>query len=305
MREYKAKKDNLRRFSVTKDDFEIARTINSKLEQNGSYYGLCPICNGPVKLIGLYKENKSQPPYGRHEFKSVEGVAERTEETDYCPYNSHRIELDPEAKYKTVTATSIQVYRMMRDYFDKIMYIAQEFYDIFLSKEEKKKVLAKAVKSEIWLYPGCTPYNLPWIIMYFYDPIVLSRKLIKKDSKLAIELKKEKYELAPYNARYANHDWVQIFPTDKVKDSFLKYRVATHRRYADSNDELTEYVEIWAYSQVNLEHDVPKKIYKHRVDVDQYWLYNLINSEKAMKKRDTELLEFSHKLMAKEPEITE
>lgn len=39
--------------------------------------------------------------------------------------------------------------------------------------------------------------------------------------------------------------------------------------------------------------------------VNQYWLYNTINSEKAMQHRDTELLEETRKIMGTEPEITE
>lgn len=53
-----------------------------------SQFAVCPACDNPIQIIGLYRLPKGvSRPYGKHATKSVPGLATLNPETrDACPY---------------------------------------------------------------------------------------------------------------------------------------------------------------------------------------------------------------------------
>lgn len=82
MKTYKASVNSQKEYAVTQKDFDIARLDNPNLFQDGRYYGVCPYCNSPVKLIGLTHEIKVSP-YAQHTEGDVASIAKKTRKKDY------------------------------------------------------------------------------------------------------------------------------------------------------------------------------------------------------------------------------
>ena len=59
-----------------------------KNEDKASYYAVCPACENPIQLIGLFKRESNTPrPYGKHTGKRIPGFPYfDPEEYEFCPY---------------------------------------------------------------------------------------------------------------------------------------------------------------------------------------------------------------------------
>ncbi|MCS5465580.1 hypothetical protein NWO25_19660 [Enterococcus lactis] len=58
-----------------------------------SYYAICPECDNPIQIIGLYKETQEsgRKPYGKHHKGTIPYLAKYSEE-DYleCPFSNSK-----------------------------------------------------------------------------------------------------------------------------------------------------------------------------------------------------------------------
>lgn len=61
--------------------------------ENGPQYAVCPACDNPVQLIGLYRINKQTPyPYAKHHTQSLAGIAQYIQENyEHCRFNDKRL----------------------------------------------------------------------------------------------------------------------------------------------------------------------------------------------------------------------
>lgn len=291
MHKYKAKINSTLLFEVTEESFEEACQINPNLKQNNSRYGVCPSCDGPVQLIGMYKAG-GHTAYARHTPNSIPHVATRTIATNYCPYNTHVIEVNPETRLVKVTNHSVQMFRLIRDYYDKIVYILRQECGYYISKEKAVDIVKSIRDSEMWLYPKMDEGNLPWCILYLIMIEPLFGKWLKKDSDIAIALEKEGVILEETN----NPKYVRIGKQSKYFD--WNYYYTKHRQTVDEADNLTD-----TFEELILEPAEEKPIchYKRKVEVDRNWFPNLINSEKALAYRDEELLKKVEEILGEEP----
>ena len=71
MQTFKAKIEKNTEYKVTAEDFKIACKVNRELVQDKSFYGICPHCDGPVQLIGLYKKKETETRHSVSMFKAI------------------------------------------------------------------------------------------------------------------------------------------------------------------------------------------------------------------------------------------
>lgn len=235
MKTYKAIINSVKEYKVTKEDFENALKVNENLYQDGKYYGVCPYCDSPVKLIGLLREIKVSP-YAQHTLNSVKNVADKTFETIFCPANTHRKEVDPEERLSKETNRSLKIKQFFIENFDIAAKIANSYSDIYYSKKEKIELFKNACKAKIWLFPEIDMSNLPWILLYLKSPESIKIRLIKKNSKLYELLNQKEIQLKDSFME----NYVRIAPEDYNKVEHWRYSFTQHRRYMDKNDDYKE-----------------------------------------------------------------
>ena len=100
---------------IDKDTFEEDTQKMFPFYQDGKQYAICPSCDNPIQLIGLYKElSNTDKPYGKHVGKSVKNLAEWHQvDYDFCPLSSHsRFRFNCEERVN-VTEKMLNCYRLL------------------------------------------------------------------------------------------------------------------------------------------------------------------------------------------------
>lgn len=274
MQTFKAIVESNQEYEVTEPDFKIACKVNRELEKDGSYYGICPHCDGPVQLIGLYitKEAK-QRPYARHTLNNIDGVADRTVATDYCPLNTHRKVFDPEEKLAVVTIHSVLMFKAIIEYWNEILFIIRQEYGIYISETREIEILNSIKKAKVWLYPYVDLRNLPWVILYRIPIEDLIFKWIRKDSELynvlvskgiKLEKKNDNYYQVVKQERYFNWNYRFTGFAQKVVD-----------------DEIVDSIEECVIEETKKEPGYIEH-YSNVKTINRNRFYNLIHSEKAL-----------------------
>ena len=288
MKKFKATVNSMKEYSVTKEDFEEALIINDKLKQNDKYYGICPYCDSPVRLVGLTYEI-IRTPFAQHTENSIAGVAEKTVESFYCPANTHKKTCDIDSRLQKETPRSLEIKKIFIENFDVIAKIINTHSDIYYSKEEKKKLFINACKSKIWLFPEISESNIPFILLYCKQPEEITKKLIKVNSNLYNFLKNLNVEL---NESFIK-DYVIIAPKEYKKVEHIQYSFTHHRRTFNKNDDYTETIHALVTKSRRFEEPPVSDYYTfadEKIIIDHQELYNKINYYNRIQKRDTELL---------------
>lgn len=297
MKKFKAVVGDTEEFDVTEEEFERALTKDVYLKDGKKLYGVCPHCEGPTRLIGLYLAESSRTAYARHNQESVENVASRTVYTNYCPYNTHSIEHDPSDKYIRVTKHSMAIFRLIEDYFDKIIYIIKKEYGIYVSNNKAIDILEQLNDFEVWYCTAIDEGNIPWVIMYHLNAENLYGKLIRANSPLYNALKKQgiKFEKTPYSN-------LERFLGVQGNSFAWTYKITNHRRKIDENDNLIE-----TFDEVVFEETSKGQVerYKRTIEIDRQYLHNLIHSEKSKNYRNYDLVEQARKVMGEELVVSE
>ena len=114
-------------FKITEENF--TRETNKKppyyIEAKGKVTcrALCPCCDNPVQIIGLYKETPdSKAPYARHYKGNIRKLADYNERAYFnCPYSNPN--WNSRSKRTKGDGTSNALYELMRTQFDRIINI--------------------------------------------------------------------------------------------------------------------------------------------------------------------------------------
>lgn len=105
MKIFKLKVGSSKIYELSKSIFELQTkqkkpyyTFNNFNEQ--IQYAVCPACDNPIQIIGLYKRIKNtDKPYARHCIHSVAGLAEYNQQAyDFCPYSKKSFTVNSESR---------------------------------------------------------------------------------------------------------------------------------------------------------------------------------------------------------------
>lgn len=217
---------------------------------NQKAFGLCPACENPVQLIGLYKriKNDAVQPYAKHCNRDAE-IAKHNEYTyKFCPYASH---IYTSQTYETKTEVSeleYNIYCILRDNFDAAVYLTQQISGLYLSKAEIQDLLRDYIVNDGHLYYGATIYNLPWMLLYIYTMPAKPcfGRVIKKGSFLY-----NAFQQVP-DIEYEDCDYLPQYVRVKGKDGvFLdrNFAFVKHKRTV-VNDEVSESMELTISNKV-------------------------------------------------------
>lgn len=96
-------------YPLTKEIYEDATLLKKpykQQEKNGSthYFAVCPACDNPIQIIGLYAKTDSTPGiYGRH-YNRDTNIAKHNEQMyRFCPYATHKYTVNKDSKKPELT----------------------------------------------------------------------------------------------------------------------------------------------------------------------------------------------------------
>lgn len=241
---------------------------------------VCQICDSPIQIIGLYKKEEecNVKPCGRHHKGNIYGLA-LYDQISYenCPY-SNPDHAKGNAKRKPKDPTAQALYRIMREDFDKIIYILGKTIGFHISIGFAKKLLLSWKVNEGWRYYHSTYANLPYMLLYAEPAYTMFGRILPKDGDIYPKLIQ-----CGRNFAFENHGEFYV----KITQKHSKYLDATfylgNHRYTRNGEHLIE-----TYKLVIVEGK--EVVYEKEIEVKEDYLdklkFNWKDSERNEKLRN-------------------
>lgn len=265
------------------DDKNFKTKYQEKIGNNPAYVqqidgeikhlAVCPRCNNPVAILGIYKEI-STAPHARHA-KNVDipNVA-RYNEYKYlhCPYHKRKANYVKEYVPETEEPQRQELYRIAKENFDKAIYLLQKETGIYITLDMAEQLAENYAAMRAYNYIDATVYNIPWYLLYSFPGVPLYHMIVKKDSVIYKYLLKTGLNLK--DSKIKNHAYVEN------NEGYLL--TATNYKYAvDENDELKEWLD---FSVLRPDPNVIDTLLyivvgRFSINVDSYYFGNLVHYE--------------------------
>lgn len=253
-------------------------------------YAVCPRCDNPAQIIGLYKRLENTPrPFGRHMRRSIPKLAEYSQERyDYCPLANPQ-KPDPDKKLSSRDGLPNTLLALLLEQFDRVVYPLSKDTGIIFSDNLLKKMLQTFMDVDGCLYPWASTINLPWIFGYRAQLQSLYSQKIHKDGKLrrALEgvpnvafddkdhLIKDSGYLRPIMFCFINHSFKNL---DNDLEESLRFSV-----WQENPDKPKPH-----------DHDI---IFEEKIIVDHSYFMNLVNLSPEKGKRNDRHLQIAQSIL--------
>ncbi len=156
-----------------------------------SYYAVCPECDNPIQIVGLYKSTieSGKKPYGRHYKGTIPHLAEYCEE-DYelCDYANPEWKR-PYGKRSPDSKIAKRTLALLKEQYDRVVYVLSKEIEIKISNSLARELLRQYLISQGWRYNMATLNNLPWVLLEANGAHSLFGRYIQKDGELHKKLK--------------------------------------------------------------------------------------------------------------------
>lgn len=233
----------MRRFKLhtgISPSYEISRDIYESLTAKNNDYSwrgadgkkrplaICPACDNPIQLIGLYKKlQNTEHPYGKHFQKNTIIAKYNAQAYQFCPYASHSYHVDWDARKKEMTEYEERILKTVHDYFDLAVYIIEQETGLYVSENLARQMVKGYIESEGYMYYWATVYNIPWMLLYFMPSRPCYGLVVKQDSPLWEYLSsrndvllensfKEGYDIVKNNGKFLNLNLVFLLHDRKL-----------------------------------------------------------------------------------------
>ena len=275
---------------TTKQSFENATKNKYPYVQKNnsgglSYYAFCPICLNPIQLVGLYTSNRK---YGKHTGEDIKGLGKfNFYYYRYCPYaTNQRVHIDPRERLTDIDDRIKELYYLIKEQFDRIIYIVEKTLNIKCSKQFWENSLNQFMMSEGYLYPWINEANIPYVFAYLgLQSQNLYGQMIKNNSAL--------YNKLHSSAELSIVDQGNGYSKITSKEGcyvLLTVRFLNHIQKALEGEELNETIQFCVDKNNN-------DFFSETIQIDNHYFINLINKIDNNNKRNTKLLQLSEKHM--------
>lgn len=302
MKEIKFHKGNARVCNVSLENFvEVTKEKNPylKIGQNGKEaYAICPLCENPVKILGIYAKLEKQQAHARHFKENVPGLAD-FDMGRYmnCPYHRRNADYVREIrKSEDITPLNIEVLLLAHDHFDKCIYILKKVTGLVISVP-----LAKAIAMDYMAHPGYMTYdinreNVPYIMGLCMVGKTLIKRLIVKDSPLYEMLKNRKeISLVPLNSS-TEHNYMK--PLYRIESNIgyldLCFNISCYRYSSNPTSGFQEYIKL--HIGIADGNGTYNTYAEKEISVDPFLFSKLVHSTKAQKPKQ-ELLDIADQIL--------
>ena len=258
-------------------------------KEGNSYRAVCPECDNPIILVGLFKPTpeSGRKPYGRHHKGSISELAVyREDEYENCIYANPSWKKSKVKRSANSEAGKVLL-RIMREQFDRIVYILEKSIEIKISKSFAEKMLTCYLDAEGWLYYDSTAYNLPFKLLQSSGCWVLYGRGVQKGDGL-------------YNALSAYGKVLLLdnggnFVTVKTQSGTfadIRFLVTNHKKTL-VDGEAKEFITLSVFEGVTSK---APQIYRKEMEIQKEWLLRLMNLPESRSRRNLALLEIAEKL---------
>lgn len=235
------------------------------------HLALCPRCNNPVAILGIYKKI-NVAPHARHAKEvNIPNVAQYDEyKFQNCPYHNKRADYIKEYVDETEELQRQDLYKIAKEHYDKAIYLLQKETGIYITLAMAETLAENYVIMRAYNYIDATVYNIPWYLIYSFHGFPLYHMIIRKNSTLYKHLLQQGFVLK--NSKIKEH----IYVADN-KGCLL---TATNYRYVvDKNDNLNEWLDFSILRPDDKVTDTLLYVAMDRfsIKVDSYYFGNLIN----------------------------
>ncbi|KAF0804371.1 hypothetical protein ACRYJU_04715 [Alloalcanivorax xenomutans] len=185
---YKLKTRDARGKPISKDRFEEETRCRYPWYQPSSdgktsQFAVCPGCDNPIQLIGLYKLPANTPrPFGKHTTQSIRGLTELDpEERDNCAYFKPRQhnKSDRRSRFDGIPR---KIVTLLIEQFDRVVYLLEKQIGVRFSRATLQKMLRQYRGEQGFMYTGAMLRNVPWIFAYMSDSTDLYGQAIRNDA---------------------------------------------------------------------------------------------------------------------------
>lgn len=263
---------------------QIIKEPYKQQEKNGSthYFAVCPACDNPIQIIGLYAKTDSTPGiYGRH-YNRDTNIAKHNEQMyRFCPYATHKYTVNKDSKKPELTEFEKNVYYTLRENFDIAVKIIEQDTGLYITDNLARLMLEDFISCEGHMYYWATLYNIPWMLLYFLSARNCYGMLVKIDSLFYDLLKKQK------DVSLVQSSMKDYWCVRNKDNQYLNLSIsAIHHKRNIVNDILEESIKVWFFK--NKEDFAPQKLFSITLQINEYRFLNWISSPKAEQYRNWE-----------------
>lgn len=280
-------------YPIEKDVFEeVTEKREPYYQGNGNesrQFAVCPLCDNPIQIIGLYKEAAAVQPYGKHYCRSVPKLAIHDETTyQCCPYasNTYQKVFEKSDIFNNLSLKNLNIYKLVHDHFDKIVYVLNVTMDIHVTKALAKEMLIDFLKMRGHQYRGVTYSNIPWVLAYLSARRNLDGTLVRKDSKMFKALV-DTDGIFFSESRIDGYAFCNCWRNKELQYVFM------HHKQTNIDDELKEQMQLRIYSGDEL-------LYTEIIDFRTSYFNNICRGDWKVTATGKALLDFAQSHM---PEI--
>ncbi|MGW8462627.1 hypothetical protein [Pseudomonas sp. CLCA07] len=196
---YKVSVSQITSTKISAENFERDTLKSSPYYQAGStgnepsHFAVCPGCDNPIQIIGLYKELENTPnPYGRHYIRTVEKLAEYDQESyDSCPYSKPERKPERSARRTKEKGLPEKILRLLIENFDSVIYMIEKSTGINIGDGLAKRMLKTYRDEQGHMYKAATLLNIPWIFAYMSNAQSISRQKVFNNPDLIVAARKK------------------------------------------------------------------------------------------------------------------
>ena len=234
-------------YGVSREEFAEATKERSPYVRFGTNgkeaYGICPLCENPVKLLGIYAKLEKQRSHGRHYSNDVQGLINFDEYTYLrCPYHRKKSDYISEIRNtEDMTEFNKEILKLAHDYFDTCIYVLRNVTGLVISV-----ALAEDIALDYKAHPGYMTYdvtreNVPYIMGMCMTGKNLVKRVIEQDSPL-YDMLKDKKEVSLVLLDNTAKPMYRIESNVGYLD--LSFNISRYRYVADSTTKLREYLKL-------------------------------------------------------------
>ncbi len=252
------------------------------------HYAICPKCENPAIVLGLFKEIEGKAPHARHTKYDVEGLGKFVQETyEWCPNHVGKVEYLREPRAKDRDDREIAIYYTAREHFDQAIYLIEKMLGMKISKRLAREICREYVMSEADMYRGSCIDNIPWMLFFAKHSTSMYGRWIRKGSPLFEFLESyDKVILRPIPGR-------EYYSVDKA-GSFLSLNLTISMYNALVEKNYTKEFLTLALGRT-LENDDVETVFRTKIEVDSVHFRNMINAKNVH--RNDELLSIAREEM--------
>ena len=279
-------------YDISRENYEELVQENSKYVFTGKdkvkrYFAICPACDNPIQLVGLYKKLKNTDhPYGKHYNRDIP-IAKHNQQTYwFCPYASHSYHVNWQSRKEQMGDFEINIYKAVRNYFDLALYIIEQDTGLYISERLARRILNQYLETEGYMYYWATFYNIPWMLLYFMGSIPCYGLVVRRESELWKYLSERK-DICFEESFKKDYDII------KNNGSFLNLNMTFIHHCRDIiEDSVCETLQMTLSS--TKKDGLPKTEHKIILDINEYRFPNFSRNAKY---RNQKFLEIAEEIM--------